>query len=127
MVNLRKTLCAGLRVFALVSCLGTGLIAADCMTNMTFHYDSQGQIISIDVFCSGSCDGTAACTLFSAGTLLWCECNPTGSGLDCIGFAAAGGMRCLKVDCEESCISKSVSWTTPETGKTHTQEWCSCE
>ncbi|GEM_PF-6020913 len=112
---------------AILSCLATGLIAADCMTNMTFHYDSQGQLISIDVFCSGGCDDTAACTLISAGSLLWCECNPSGSALDCIGAATAGGMRCIKQDCDDSCIAKTVSWTTPETGETHTQEWCSCE
>ena len=102
---------------------------ANCDTHLIYHYDAFGQLESVEVICFGLCDTSNSCEVFGGGTLFWCQCDQSGAHQDCLGFATSEGLRCVDVldQCEDDCIRKEASWVTPETGKQHTQYWCSCE
>ena len=120
---------AALSVLAVLVWLSPGT-AAGCQTNVVYTYDSEGQLIDIDVVCiqaGGGCGNPQDnCVVVVDGPLIWCACMPSGTGDACIGVVAANGMRCVNENCGNTCLLNKFVWTSPETGKVHEQYSCSC-
>lgn len=93
----------------------------------------NGVVVSVNLYCSGTCDASGSCDIHGAGDFQWCACDAGGAGFGpCVTIMVAGNpavARCANLGCPapKRCEKESVHWSDGgDPPHEYEQESCYC-
>jgi hypothetical protein len=93
----------------------------------------NGVVVSVNLYCSGTCDASGSCDVHGAGDFEWCACDAGAAGLGaCVTIKVAGNpevARCANLACPapKRCQIDSVKWGDEgDPPHEYEQESCYC-